>query len=250
MNFRRLPTQGAARLILLVSLLLIVTWVIAVRGHAQADESAVSNCKIGSRSAGVGFWTWEPGSHVQVYVLQDSFTSQELPYLTKALQLWDAVAESTGSRVRLSYAGTTATSLECENCLTVLRAKIYNSKTHHGGEIKAYGVIGTQIIKYATITIDPKLSNSNLSQAMAHELGHSFGLLDCYDCKAGSTVMRQFAAINFSNIAGPTSCDVAQVRKAYMELALHPRTKPVAVVQDDEGEEPVPDDTPLVVPEP
>jgi hypothetical protein len=60
--------------------------------------------------------------------------------------------------------------------------------------------------------------------------------------------MRQFAALSFSDTAGPTPCDVAQVRKAYEALALRPA--PVAVVPEDEGEEPVPDDTPLVVPEP
>jgi hypothetical protein len=244
----RLPTPAALRLILLVTLLFMVTWVMAVRGHTQADGSTVSNCKIGSRSAGVGFWTWEPGSHVQVYVLQNSFTSDELPYLTKAVERWDAVGEFTGSRVRITYAGTTVTSRECENCVTILRGRIYNQKTHHGGEIKAYGVVGTQIIKYATITIDPKVNNSKLSHAVAHEVGHSFGLLDCYTCKRGSTVMRQFAALSFSDIAGPTPCDVAQVRKAYEALALRPA--PVAVVPEDKGEEPVPDDTPLVVPEP
>lgn len=239
------------RIIRRVPLLLLLTLIIGIPGHAQTDGYAVSNCKIDSRAARTGFWTWEPGSHVQVYILQDNFTSEEIPYLTKPLQLWDVVWESTGSLVRISYAGTTPAPRECDNCLTIIRSKIYNGKTRHGGEIKAYGVIGTRIIKYATITIDPKLSNTkSLTHAVAHELGHSFGLLDCYDCKAGSTVMLQFATINQSNIAGPTDCDIAQIRKAYKELKLRIRPAALASVQEDEGEEPVPDDTPLVLPQP
>ena len=30
------------------------------------------------------------------------------------------------------------------------------------------------------------------TNALAHELGHSFGLLDCYSCKTQSTVMIRF----------------------------------------------------------
>ena len=52
-------------------------------------------------------------------------------------------------------------------------------------------------------------------------------------------------------MTAPSACDVAQVRAAYkafaVELAQSPRTKKVVV---DEGEEPVDDDTPIVVPKP
>ena len=231
-----------------VSLLLLVTWSIGFCGYAQNGEVSAGDCKIGSRAARTGFWTWDSGSHVKVYILQNDFTSEEILYLTKPLQLWDAAGESTGSGVRLTYAGLTATPLECENCLTILRASVYNKKTRHGSEVKAHGIIGTRIIKYASISIDHKLDSKTLTNAVAHEIGHSFGLLDCYDCREGSTVMLRFTGTNKSNgMEGPSRCDIAQVSKGYKELKRNLRLAPMAIVQEDEGEEPVPDDSPLVV---
>ena len=163
--------------------------------------------------------------------------------------MWDAVSETTESKVRLIYAGPTAAPRDCENCLTLLRGNVHNDKSRHGGEIRAIGINGTRIIHHASIVIDPRMTTSeSLTSAVAHELGHSFGLQDCYNCKDRSTVMTKFSGSNVSNgLEGPTGCDVAQVKKAYTELKL--RYRPV-VVYVDEGEEPVPDDTPLVIPEP
>lgn len=242
-------TKSYFKQLVVTSLLLTFIGVLTVQG--QISDNGVSNCKIGSHAARTGFWKWEPGSNVRVYILQNDFRRDEIPYLTEPLQRWDAVWESTGSRVRLSYAGIASSTKECENCLTIVRSKIYNRKTKHGGEIKAYGIKGSRIIKWATITIDPKLSKSkSLTHAVAHEVGHSFGLLDCYDCKGGSTVMLQFEKIVLSDIAGPTKCDIAQVRKAYKDLSLSPRPARVADAPEDEGEEPEVDDTPLVIPNP
>jgi len=106
---------------------------------------------------------------------------------------------------------------------------------------------------WATIVIDPVLTSpKTLTNAVAHELGHTFGLLDCYSCKQESTVMIQFKTVNASNeMDGPTACDVVQVKRAYHVLAAQlkrlPQPKPIVV---DEGEEPVEDDTPVVVPKP
>ena len=107
------------------------------------------------------------------------------------------------------------------------------------------------MLSWASIVIDPLLTNPKaLTDAVAHELGHNFGLLDCYSCKAKTTVMNQFGPINVANeMPGPTACDVAQVRAAYRQLVLQasraPMSKPV-----DAGEEPVDDDTPILVPKP
>ena len=212
-------------------------------------QSGVLDCKVGSRAAATGFWTWQPDVRVYVYILQNNFSKEEIGSLTTPIQLWDAVSEATGSKVRLTYAGTTLTPLECENCLTILRGNVHNEKTRHGGEIRAFGINGTRIIHHASIVIDPRMKTSaSLKSAVAHELGHSFGLQDCYDCKDRSTVMIKFGGFSLSNgVEGPTGCDVAQVRKAYIELKKRYRQ---VVVHEDEGEEGEPDDTPLVIPKP
>ena len=209
----------------------------------------VADCKVGSRAAATGFWTWQPNTRVYVYVLQNEFSKEEISSLITPMQLWDAVSEATGSKVRLIYAGTTPAPLECENCLTIQRGAVHNKKHRHGGEIKAFGINGTRIIHHASIVIDPRMNTSaSLKSAVAHELGHSFGLQDCYDCNDRSTVMIKFSGFSLSNgLEGPTGCDVTQVTKAYIELKK--RYRPV-VVQEDEGEEGEVDDTPLVIPEP
>jgi hypothetical protein len=63
--------------------------------------------------------------------------------------------------------------------------------------------------------------------------------------------MIKFKDVNVSNeMDGPTGCDLAQVKAVYEYLnELKPRrsAKPPIV---DEGEEPVEDDTPVVIPKP
>ena len=238
-------TWRTGRFILGLATLFLLT---GVTGTTQAQIRA-ADCKVGSRAAATGFWTWQPDTRVYVYVMQNDFSKEEISSLITPMQLWDAASEATESKVRLTYAGTTLTTRECENCLTILRGDVHNQPTHHGGEIRAFGINGTRIIHHASIVIDPKMNTSaSLKSAVAHELGHSFGLQDCYDCKDRSTVMIKFGGFSLSNgLEGPTGCDVTQVRRAYIELKK--RYRPV-VVKEDEGEEGEPDDTPLVIPEP
>ncbi len=61
--------------------------------------------------------------------------------------------------------------------------------------------------------------------------------------------MNQFKAMNVPNdMAVPTACDIAQVREAYKELKVRVRPSPPNRI--DEGEEPVDDDTPIIIPKP
>jgi hypothetical protein len=212
-----------------------------------------SPCKVGVQAPQVGFWTWAPQSRVSVYVVAGDFSDAELPFLIAPLASWNAVSESTGSNVRFEYIGTTRAPLYCENCLTIRRGHVFDKAKRHLTELRTYGAPQNRIMTWATIVIDPLLTSpKTLTNALAHELGHSFGLLDCYSCRKDSTVMIQFETINVSNdMVHPSACDVVQVKAAYQAVALQlkrvPRAKPVVA---EEGEEPVDDDTPIVVPKP
>jgi hypothetical protein len=135
-----------------------------------------------------------------------------------------------------------------------MRGPVFDKTRRHATELRAFSVRHNQIINYGAIVIDPKLTNPKaLRDAVAHELGHNLGLLDCFTCKRKSTVMNQLKAMNVSNDTdGPTSCDVAQVRQAYAELKVRVRPSPANIhaLAEDEGEEPVDDDTPIVIPKP
>ncbi len=209
-------------------------------------------CKVGIHAPPVGFSAWAPGSKIRVHVLENDFADGELPFLLAALDSWNAVSDRTGSKVRLEYKGTTSSQLYCENCLTIRRALVFDKSTRHLATLTASSGTRGQIITWATITIDPLLTNpKTLTNAVAHELGHGFGLLDCYSCKALSTVMIKFKDVNVPNeMSGPSDCDLAQVRAVYQSLAQLKPTRPSKRIIVDEGEEPVEDDTPVVIPKP
>src|SRR5687768_10709919 len=103
-------------------------------------QTRVADCKVGSRATATGFWTWQPETQVNVYVLQSDFSKEEISSLKTPIELWDAVSEATESKVSLTYAGATQTPLECENCLTIRRGNVHNEKTRHASEIRAFGI--------------------------------------------------------------------------------------------------------------
>ena len=241
--------MNVKRTLSLILLVLIVG--LGVR-DANTQTPTVAPCRIGQQAPAIGFWTWAANAQVKVYVVSTDFKTPEIPYLLKALENWNSASDLTGSGVKFEYAGNTPQLLSCENCLTVRRGSVFDKANRHATELKAYSARHDQIISYASITIDPKLTNPKaILDAVAHELGHNFGLLDCYTCKKKSTLMNQFKVINVPNdMAVPTACDIAQVRQAYKELKVRVRPSPPNRNLIDEGEEPVDDDTPIVIPKP
>jgi hypothetical protein len=218
-----------------------------------AQSSASTSCKVGTQAPAFGFWTWAPKTAVKVYILSADFEASELPHLLVPLKNWNAVSEATGSGVMFEYMGPTSAPLYCDACLTIMRGPVFDKTTRHATELRTYSAHRDQIMTWAQIVIDPVLTNPKaLTNAIAHELGHNFGLLDCYSCKKSSTVMNQFKTINVPNdMEGPTACDIAQVKAAYKELLVRVRPSPqFKIVVVDEGEEPVDDDTPVVIRKP
>ena len=218
-----------------------------------ATPALSQSCKAGVDAPPVGFFTWAPGSQIRVYVFDSDFDQSELPFLLAPLKSWNAVSVLTESHVNFEYKGTTDRLFYCENCLLIRRGRVFDQSRRHLTELKTYNLPENKIMTRASIVIDPRLTNHKaLTNAVAHELGHSFGLLDCYSCKAGSTAMLQFKAVNVSNeMDGPSACDVIQVRAVFKAVATQltktPRAKPV---NEDEGEEPVDDNTPVVIRKP
>ena len=220
---------------------------------AIVSAPAQTPCQSGKQAAATGFWTWTTGARVRVYVAERDFKPAEVSFLVAPLQKWNAVSDSTGSGVRFEYAGRTEAGRFCENCLTITRGAIFDQRRRHVTELRAYSAKNNRLLTWATIVVDFALTKPQaLTDAIAHELGHSFGLRDCHTCEAGTTVMRQFAAVNSANnLPGPTTCDVAQIESTYRHLARQPtRVSPPKTLVVDEGEEPADDDTPIIVPKP
>lgn len=215
-------------------------------------ETTPAPCKVGQQAPAIGFWTWAANARVKVFIVTADFKADDVSSLIGAITNWNNVSELTGSGVKLEYQGAIDHQLSCENCLTIMRGSVFDKSKRHLTGLAAFSVRHNQIISYATIQVDPILTNSKaIGDALAHELGHNFGLLDCYTCKKKSTVMNQFKTTNVANdMAAPTQCDIAQVREAYKELKFRVRPSPPDRDLMDEGEEPVDDDTPVIVPKP
>ena len=213
------------------------------------SATAVAPCVVGQQAAAIGFWTWAANANVKVYIVSADFKAEEMPYLLKALQNWNSVSEATGSGVKLEYQGSTTQEVPCASCLTIKRGQVFDKKKRHATSLTAYSAGHDQIITYATVVIDPVLTNHKaLLDAFAHELGHNFGLLDCFTCQQKSTLMNQFKVVNEpNNMPAPSQCDIAQVRQAYQELKVRVRPSPTLI---DQGEEPEDDDTPIIIPNP
>lgn len=234
---------------------LLLALLVNLGGPRDANTQTATNgapCRVGQQAPAIGFWTWAANSRVKVYVRSADFTPDQFPYLLSALKNWNNVLDQTGSGVKFEYQGNTATELSCDNCLTIIRGAVFDQTKRHVTELKAYSTQRNQIISYATVIIDPVLTNSRaLEDALEHEVGHNLGLLDCYSCKSKTTVMNQFKVVNKpKDINGPTRCDIAQVKEAYSELKVRVRPSPPNRNLIDEGEEPEDDDTPIIIPKP
>ena len=238
------------------ALLLIFTALVAVSVFAQATDSVATACDAKVKAPDYSMPEWPENTKVKVYVMSGDFKAEEIAGIVTPLSNWNAVAEVTGSQVTFIYSGMTAQPLDCLNCLTIMRGRVHNNQKH-AAELQAMVNQGEQTILHARIVIDPVIPNlTALTNAVAHELGHNFGLPDCFSCHGHSTVMSLIRTSE--GFTGPTSCDVAQVRRIYDHLRVQVaerkrrETRLVAqkIVPVDEGEEPVDDDTPIVVKKP
>jgi hypothetical protein len=89
------------------------------------------------------------------------------------------------------------------------------SQTITDGQALTGGTANTQR-STAFTNIDPRVTNlTALTQVMAHEVGHTFGLADCTTCAAGTSVMTQPQCCNYNDTTAgrsrPSTCDNASV---------------------------------------
>jgi hypothetical protein len=220
---------------------------------SAVQSKAVSNpCIVGRTAAPVGFWTWPAKSQVSVYLRDPDFSTDYSAAVALALKNWDTVAGENGSDVHFSFRGLTTETKTARGEVTIIRGDVFKKKEKHLALLKAHSLKGDQLIDYAEIVVDFRVNNPEvLTNVMAHEIGHSLGLLDCYQCSNRSTAMGLMKTATEPNgIEGPTPCDIIAVQTAYRELAVRIRQMPVEPVNkpSDVGEEPQADDTPIIKP--
>jgi hypothetical protein len=72
-------------------------------------------------------------------------------------------------------------------------------------------------LQAAIVRVDPRVTDCTaLTEAMAHEIGHMYGLDDCGACPVGTSVMTGYNGMNdiHSGSPSPMGCDAQQARQA------------------------------------
>jgi hypothetical protein len=202
--------------LLLVSCLFLILWTgprITTATAKSTDRASgggavttlPKQCKTGKTSTEALGWRWKPDTHVRIYYLKNNFSAAETAAFSRAVNNWNKALKEIDSRVVFSIEGERESVVEDNASVTVLRG-IPKGKDRVG-QLRFYtmsnGVMRASMILSPTVT-DPNA----LTSLMIHELGHSLGLADCYECKRGTTAMSAFKGENKGNdVYEPSECD-------------------------------------------
>lgn len=245
-----------SKLALLLLAVIGATYLDCPRRVKAVSGNASSPCVAGHTAAATGFWTWPADTTVNVYLREPDFAEADVVPVRISVENWDASAAENGSNVRFRVRGLTSETRTAIGDMTLTRGDVYNKRLRHLALLEAHSLNEDRMISYAVVAVDRSVKNPEvLTNVVAHEIGHTLGLLDCSDCRDKSTAMGLMKPGGASNgIEGPTSCDKQSVNGAYRNLLA--RGAPSAAVMSlkkqvvDEGEEPEEDDTAVVVRKP
>ena len=210
--------------LMIVSCLALLLWVRPIRttatersdggGDANSVSALPKQCRPGKTSTEALGWRWKPNTHVRLYYLKNDFSEAEVKAFSRAVNNWNAALREMDSGIVLTTGGRTESVSEDNGSITVLRG-IPKGKERLG-EIKFYSM--SNGVERMLIIISPVVKDPDaLTSLMAHEIGHSLGLADCYGCKRGTTMMAAFKDDNKGNdVFAPSACDKYVVAAGYL----------------------------------
>lgn len=207
--------------LLTVSCLLLLLWAapaMTAAGSAEAGAGGSTltmpkQCQPGKTSTEALGWRWKPGAVVRVYYVKDNFTVAEAAALFRAVNNWNEALKEINSQVVFLTGGMSAGIATDGTSITIMRGLPKGKE--RVGEIKLHSVTNGRV--HLVVVINPEVTNLNaLTSLMTHELGHTLGLADCYECRSGTTAMAAFRGSNKGNdVYEPSECDRYVVAAGY-----------------------------------
>jgi hypothetical protein len=208
--------------LLLVSCLSLLLWARPVITNAEGAASGGTSggvpimpkqCQPGKTSPEAHGWRWKPGTPVRVYFLKDNFSGAEADALSRAVQNWNNALKEMGSQITFVMGGERDSIGRDNSSITVMRS--IPRVRERVGETKFYSM--SNGMARLTMIINPVVTDLGaLTSLMTHELGHSLGLADCYECRRGTTAMAAFKGHNKGNdVYEPSACDKYVVAAGY-----------------------------------
>lgn len=169
-------------------------------------------CQPGKTSAGALGWHWKAGTRVRVQYLPDNFTAVEVAALSRAVENWNEALTETNADVVFIVSEDTA---DNRTGARILVQRGVPRGRDRVGELRLHSVFNGSV--RLSLTISPVVTDLEaLTSLMTHEIGHSLGLADCYECRRGTTAMAAFKAKNKGNdVFQPSECDLYVVAAGY-----------------------------------
>jgi hypothetical protein len=192
--------------------------VVRTAGDATRPRSVVASgmpkqCQPGKTSPEALGWRWKPGTSVSIDYLKDNFSEAEREALSRAVNNWnEALADSESHVVFVTGVESDGSA---RGSARILVARGIPRGRERVGEIRFHSI--SNGMTRLTMTISPIVTDLNaLTSLMTHELGHSLGLADCYECRRGTTAMSAFKSKNKGNdVYEPSACDRYVVAAGY-----------------------------------
>jgi hypothetical protein len=198
----------------LVSCLSLLLLAKPISTTANASGGAVTmpkQCQPGKTSPEAMGWRWRANTTVRINYLKDNFNVAEVEALSRAVNNWNNALREIDSQVLFIIDGEGVTHDGAS--ITVMRG-IPRGK-ERVGEIRFHSMSNGRV--RLVVIINPVVTDlSALTSLMTHELGHSLGLADCYECRRGTTAMAAFKSNNKGNdVYEPSACDKYVVAAGY-----------------------------------